>query len=953
MKKKIFYGVNAILLAFVITFISCGGDKEGDTEDTEPSITINVSGRVLFDDGTAVQGAIVSASIVSQESIASVRALWRASHLHWTSLSVKEKKPSFKKQSTPLYLEVLGTDQITTDSSGNYALALQLATTETLPVRVLVEVSYQPDSLPAVQSARWGDASTTTLDMGDITIPAVENTEITLTDGNGQNDDGSIQIEGLPTEVDRFFATSYDPEVNSEAFPGEFTEMAEISLNASVFAWMEGLDAQGNPVQDLSLAATIRTRVPLSQWSDLSDINVGTDRIEIPIYLYNEDIDMWEQKAEVGWLEDEYGTVLPEDAQPTILNGTFSGEIFATYATEHFSWMNVDYPYIGPWTLSRLDASKRNNDCLFEALELAKTIAKSQKGRAAYSKFNKEGGDLDIELADGAGPELKSGQVGGYGEFKGNEQGDRDDQFYMDNTIWDGCGEGATDDQKKDTILIMAVTILHESAHWKWDVKHDDGNWTNAEPSGEAGNELENDLFDGIITDGDGIQRDGAAVDDGTRDGWLDPENWPAPPLGSSIGWESVKTSQEGQSLLNLTISLEKENYDLGEEITVMVVYENISSGSINVLNLMYLEGYPLWFEIILEGETRRIPFKGSRVKRFVDWDQDFVTLQSGETLQKTLNLLRDSQSGQQLYNLITSGNFQITAFYSKHWGLPETQSNTVTFSLNPGGSISGNVTDASTGNPLSGATVSAIQNSIVIATGTTDAYGAYTIPELPGGTYSFEVRASGFLHTTQENIIVTSGIVTTVNFSLSPLLAVGQLRLVLTWGEFPYDLDSHLWLPVGNPYHIYFGSMGYSEDFPYAVLDVDDTWSFGPETITINQFYSGIYRYAIYNFSGDSAITTSQAQVQVFDSAGLIATFNIPIEGEGLWWHVLDINGDTGAITEVNQIKTENPELYADYLSAHQSQPSPMILLYLAPVFCLFILAKKYTKRKRQHRAR
>jgi hypothetical protein len=42
---------------------------------------------------------------------------------------------------------------------------------------------------------------------------------------------------------------------------------------------------------------------------------------------------------------------------------------------------------------------------------LAKAIAKSTAGRASYAKFNVPGGDLDVELADGAGPELKSGNL--------------------------------------------------------------------------------------------------------------------------------------------------------------------------------------------------------------------------------------------------------------------------------------------------------------------------------------------------------------------------------------------------------------------------------------------------------------------------------------------------------------------------------------------------------------
>ena len=67
-------------------------------------------------------------------------------------------------------------------------------------------------------------------------------------------------------------------------------------------------------------------------------------------------------------------------------------------------------------------------------------------------------------------------------------------------------------------------------------------------------------------------------------------------------------------------------------------------------------------------------------------------------------------------------------------------------------------------------------------------------------------------------------------------------LRLTLTWGENPRDLDSHLWTPSieGSPYHVYFGSKGSENSRPYAQLDVDDVSSYGPENITIKRLFNG-----------------------------------------------------------------------------------------------------------------
>jgi hypothetical protein len=101
--------------------------------------------------------------------------------------------------------------------------------------------------------------------------------------------------------------------------------------------------------------------------------------------------------------------------------------------------------------------------------------------------------------------------------------------------------------------------------------------------------------------------------------------------------------------------------------------------------------------------------------------------------------------------------------------------------------------------------------------------------------------------------------------------------------------------------------------DCPYAELDVDDTSSYGPETITIAQRFNGTYTYAIYNYSGEASLTTSEAKIEIFNSSGLIASYDVPTSGDGRWWHVVDIDGATGLITEVNAIVATSPESYQD----------------------------------------
>ena len=131
------------------------------------------------------------------------------------------------------------------------------------------------------------------------------------------------------------------------------------------------------------------------------------------------------------------------------------------------------------------------------------------------------------------------------------------------------------------------------------------------------------------------------------------------------------------------------------------------------------------------------------------------------------------------------------------------------------------------------------------------------------------------------------------------------ELKIVLTWGETPLDLDSHLYTPLidGLSYHIYYLDKGTLSEVPYACLDIDDMSSYGPETIWIETFYPGTYIYKVYNFSGTESLTTSSASVSVIDRDGVIATFDVPTTGTGLWWTVFEIDGATMAITPINTI--------------------------------------------------
>jgi PKD repeat protein len=246
---------------------------------------------------------------------------------------------------------------------------------------------------------------------------------------------------------------------------------------------------------------------------------------------------------------------------------------------------------------------------------------------------------------------------------------------------------------------------------------------------------------------------------------------------------------------------------------------------------------------------------------------------------------------------------------------------------------LTGMVSDAINGNPIPNALV-----SVAGLSDYTDENGNYTITNIPAGilnadftatptngdaplpvqftdlssegTQTVTASATGYTTYTNSQVVIPVGGTLELQIALSPTLASGQYRFVLTWGELPYDLDSHLKTPSigGTTYHIFYGDPGSAESPPYALLDIDDVTSFGPETITIYDLQPGEYHYYIYNFSGSPEITTSNAVVQIFNENGLVQTLQIPTSGTGLYWDICTMNGSNGNISVINQITDTEP---------------------------------------------
>lgn len=141
------------------------------------------------------------------------------------------------------------------------------------------------------------------------------------------------------------------------------------------------------------------------------------------------------------------------------------------------------------------------------------------------------------------------------------------------------------------------------------------------------------------------------------------------------------------------------------------------------------------------------------------------------------------------------------------------------------------------------------------------------------------------------------------MTYAISPVMqSLDGMRVVLSWGQAPADLDSHVAYP-GN--HVFFGEKLGEQ----ANLDVDDTDSYGPETITLQKKRFGeTYVYAVHDFINStnpsaSALGASQAKVFVYVGQSLVRTYYVPQGQRGNLWTVFRITGN-GDFQDINQLQ-------------------------------------------------
>lgn len=241
-------------------------------------------------------------------------------------------------------------------------------------------------------------------------------------------------------------------------------------------------------------------------------------------------------------------------------------------------------------------------------------------------------------------------------------------------------------------------------------------------------------------------------------------------------------------------------------------------------------------------------------------------------------------------------------------------------------GTVSGQITDALTGEGVPGATIEVVRgknnpSGEVLETITTDENGNYSV-DLNGGHYTLLVSNEGYVSTTKNVIAIGGEEQENQNATITPELDEEEMRIVLTWGETPRDLDSHLTGPKADGsgrFHIYYGSKNYADDNSEVNLDLDDVSSYGPETVTVLKYTtSGTYKYNVFNYTGswmndenEKDLSKSSAKVELYKGSALVQTYNVPTNKVGNMWKVFEVVD--GEIKTINSVESYDQHPNAD----------------------------------------
>ncbi|MBL8938842.1 MAG: tetratricopeptide repeat protein [Archangium sp.] len=219
----------------------------------------------------------------------------------------------------------------------------------------------------------------------------------------------------------------------------------------------------------------------------------------------------------------------------------------------------------------------------------------------------------------------------------------------------------------------------------------------------------------------------------------------------------------------------------------------------------------------------------------------------------------------------------------------------------------------------IEGAEVTLQKNGAASVTSTTSTSGAATVSP------TFSDKDDGVLLIVKKpgySTLVARCPCQGMTYALSPVMrSLDGLRVVLSWGRSPADLDLHAVYPRN---HVFF-SRKQGEN---ANLDVDDTDSFGPETITIEKKAFGQpYLFAVHDYTNKAersraALAESGAKVFVYIGESLNLRYEVPKAKQCTLWTVFSIDGQ-GELHDINTLTPADADPESELRNRNSGEPT------------------------------
>jgi hypothetical protein len=247
---------------------------------------------------------------------------------------------------------------------------------------------------------------------------------------------------------------------------------------------------------------------------------------------------------------------------------------------------------------------------------------------------------------------------------------------------------------------------------------------------------------------------------------------------------------------------------------------------------------------------------------------------------------------------------------------------------------VSGLALDAVTGSRLGGVqiTLKSVEENFhgsIMGQISSNSSGDFGFDDLPAGDYRLSAVLDGYEPCQRFLSLKTDQPLAHQDLVLSPLLSPDQVRIILTWGESPADLEAHVTAPnsEGCRHHCFY----WKRQIPGAELDHDAMHGYGPETITLTLGGSGTFRYYVHDFSNrlqinSRALSQSQARVTVYFGTGKDPlTFHVP-DQPGNVWHALNIDASSGRVDRIDRMADQAEPAKIDFPRIVTTPPDSVV---------------------------